>query len=310
MAVNIPNSFSFRIGSTGEDPSRVASVAWLIAAHEDSSLVDLNPNAHNVQKTLNEFVNKNSEAGVFIKDSMPKKLVPQERLNWIKDNQRQFFWIRDYIFKLKTSQSKKLISDLSPAIHKLPTSIPHHLSNREMNVALVDYWLVNSFFDMSTAVQYCKEMESGWNKHIESDKLFSWLDGADAEKKRDCFWDFLKNRIPNEINDCYKFQSHEDLLIFFDRPMFIRDTKELYSKDARKIWNQRLRREKATDEKQCNFVLPLKTISKLDRLAKKHHLTRTEIIELIINGEAEKETYIRERLSHRSLLLGLRESTE
>ena len=116
--------------------------------------------------------------------------------------------------------------------------------------------------------------------------------------------------MPNEINDYYKFQSHDDLLIFFNHPMFIRDTKELYSKDARKIWNQRLRREKATDEKQCNFVLPLKTISKLDRLAKKHHLTRTEIIELIINGEAEKETYIRERLSRRLLLLGPHGSTE
>lgn len=310
MAVNIPDSFSLRIGSTGEDPSRVATVAWLIAAHEDSSLVDLNPNAHNLQKTLNEFINKNSEAGVFIKDSMPKKLVPQERINWIKDNQRQFFWIRDYISKFETSQSKKIRSDLSPVTHTLPTSIPHYLSNRERNVALVDYWLAKSFREMTTAIQYCKEMESGWNKHIESDKLFSWLEGVDAEKKRDCFLSFLKKRIPNEINDYYKFQSHEDLLIFFDRPMFTRDTKELYSKDARKIWNQRLRREKAPDEKQRNFVLSLKTISKLDKLSKKHHLTRTEIIELIINGEAEKETYIRERLSHRNLLLGLHEPTE
>lgn len=310
MAVNIPNRFSLRIGSTGEDPSRVATVAWLIAAHEDSSLVDLNPNAHDLQKALKEFVNKNPETGVFINDSMPKKLVPQEHINWIKDNQRQFFWIRDYISKLKTSQPKKIRSDLSPVTHTLPTSIPHHLSNRERNVAFVDYWLTKSFREMITAIQYCKEMEFGWNKHIESDKLFSWLEGVDAEKKRDCFLSFLKNRIPNEINDYYKFQSHEDLLIFFDHPMFIRDTKELYSKDARKIWNQRLRREKATDEKQCNFVLPLKTISKLDRLAKKHHLTRTEIIELIINGEAEKETYIRERLSRRLLLLGPRGSTE
>ncbi|GAD21996.1 hypothetical protein [Acidovorax sp. MR-S7] len=107
MAVNIPNRFSLRIGSTGEDPSRVATVAWLIAAHEDSSLVDLNPNAHDLQKALKEFVNKNPETGVFINDSMPKKLVPQEHINWIKDNQRQFFWIRDYISKLKTSQPKK-----------------------------------------------------------------------------------------------------------------------------------------------------------------------------------------------------------
>lgn len=310
MAVNIPNSFSLRIGSTGEDPSRVATVAWLIAAHEDSSLVDLNPNAHDLQKTLNEFINKNSEAGVFIKDSMLKKLVPQERINWLKGGQRQFYWIHNYISKLKISQPKKIRNDLSLVTHMLPTCIPHHLSNRERNVALVDYWLTKSFREMATAIQYCKEMESGWNKHIESDKLFSWLDATDAEKKRDCFWSFLKNKIPNEINDCYKFQSHEDLLIFFDHPMFIRDTKELYSKDARKIWNQRLRREKATDEKQCNFVLPLKTISKLDRLAKKHHLTRTEIIELIINGEAEKETYIRERLSRRLLLLDPLGSTE
>lgn len=310
MAVNTPDSFSLRIGSTGEDPSRIASVAWLIAAHEDSSLVDLNLNAQDLQKTLKEYVNKNSKAGVFIKGSMLKMLVPQERINWIKGNQRQFYWIHDYISILKTQQPKKIRSDLSPVIHTLPTSIPHYLSNREMNVALVDYWLVYSFSDMSTAIQYCKKMESVWEKHIESDKFFSWLDGMDAENKRDCFWSFLKNRIPNETNDYQKFQSHEDLLMFFDRPMFTRDTKELYSKNARQIWNQRLRREKATDEKQCNFVLPLKTISNLDKLSKKHHLTRTEILELIINSEAEKETYIRERRSHRNLLRGLPDPTE
>lgn len=310
MAVNVPDSFSLRIGSTGEDPSRVATLAWLIAAQEDSSLVDLNPNAHDFKKTLKEYVNKNSEAGVFIKGSMLKMLVPQERINWIKDNQRQFYWIRNYISTPEISQSKKIRSDLSPVIHTLPTSMPHYLSNRERNVALVDYWLVKSFREMTTAIQYCKEMEFGWNKRIESDKLFSWLEGVDAEKKRDCFSSFLKNKIPNEINDSCKFQSHEDLLIFFDRPMFTRDTKELYSKDARKIWNQRLRREKATDEKQRNFVLSLKTISKLDKLSKKHHLTRTEILELIINSEAEKETYIRERLSRRLLLLGPLGSTE
>lgn len=308
MAVNILDSVSLRISSTGEDPSRIARVAWLIAAQEDSFFVDLNPNAHNLQEALKQFVNKNSEAGVFIKDSMLKKLVPQERINWITENQRQFHWICGYISKLKISQPKK--NDLSLVIHTLPISMPHYLSNRERNVALVDYWLAKSFREMTTAIQYCKQMEYEWNKNIESDKLFSWLEGVDAEEKRDCFLSFLKNRIPNEINDHYKFQSHEDLLIFFDRPIFIRDTKELYSKDARKIWNQRLRRKKTTDEKQRNFVLSLKTISKLDKLSKKHHLSRTEIIELIINGEAEKETYIRERLSHRNLLLRLHKPTE
>lgn len=310
MALHTPDSFSLKIDSTGENSSRIASVAWLVVAQEDSSLADLNPNAHDLKKTLKEYVNKNSKAGVFIKDSMLKMLVPQERINWIKDNQRQFYWILNYISELKKSQLKKIRSDLSLVIHTLPTSIPSYLSNRERNVALVDYWLAKSFSEMTTAIQYCKEMESEWNKHTESDKLFSWLEGMDADKKRDCFWSFLKNRIPNEINDYHKFQSHEDLFIFFDHPIFTRDTKELYSKDARKIWNQRLRREKKPDEKQRSFVLSLKTISKLDKLSKKHHLTRAEIIELIINGEAEKETYIRERLSHRNLLLGLHEPTE
>lgn len=64
------------------------------------------------------------------------------------------------------------------------------------------------------------------------------------------------------------------------------------------------------NKRQCNFVLAEKTVSKLEKLAAKHHLTRTEIIELIINAEAEKGTYIRERLSRRQLLLGSPEPTE
>ena len=135
MALHTPDSFSLKIDSTGENSSRIASVAWLVAAQEDSSLADLNPNAHDLKKTLKEYVNKNSEAGVFIKDSMLKMIVTQERINWIKDNQRQFYWILNYISELKKSQLKKIRSDLTLVKHKLPTAIPSYLSNRERNGA-------------------------------------------------------------------------------------------------------------------------------------------------------------------------------
>lgn len=296
MAVQIPDSFSSRISSNGENPSRIASVAWLIAAHEDSSLIEFNPNSHDLKRTLKEYVNKNSGSGNFINGDMLKRLIPQDRINWIQGNKRFSHWITNYITELNTPQNRKSIKDPYPIQHKLPDNVPYYLIDLDRNIAIVDYWLINSFKEMSTAARYCREMEFAWKDLTKSDELFLWADGADGERKRECFWNFLKNKKPNQINEDHKFTSHEDLLIFFDNPYFSRDTKELYSQNVRRNWNQRLRREKATDEKQCNFVLPLKTLSKLDQLAKKNNLTRTEIIEILIDSEAVHQNYISERL--------------
>jgi len=56
-------------------------------------------------------------------------------------------------------------------------------------------------------------------------------------------------------------------------------------------------------KRQCNFILSDKTNNLLDILSEKYDLSRTEIIEVLIKAEAEKETYIAEKLRKRNLLL-------
>ena len=139
-------------------------------------------------------------------------------------------------------------------------------------------------------------MQLDWQNFIKADKFFAWLNNDDSEKKRASFWVWLEFRDMKFTQSQPEFQSHEELLIFFDNPRFSDADKEVLSQNFRKIWNQQKNREELNGKKQCNFVLAEKTISNLKMLAQKHGLTRTEIIELIIDSEAKNEIYISERL--------------
>ena len=300
MALHISDSFSSIISSTGKNASRVASLAWLIAAHEDESLLDWNPNLQQFKSDLKEYMDKNTNSGIFIKDEMLKLMAPQKCIDWINNSHRQLCWIKRYISNLNEYKTNLTIFSKR---HETPRTHPHYLTQLNLNIAYVDYWMIRSFKNMSTAVESCEQMEAAWKKHIDSDKLFSWLDGVDAEEKRELFWSVIKEKLPNYINDGRNFNSHEELLIFFDNPIITKDTKELYSQKARKSWNQRVRRENEKDRKQCNFLLPIETIEKLYQLSKKHGVSRTEIIQILIDSEHKKNVHISEKLSRKIQLM-------
>lgn len=51
-----------------------------------------------------------------------------------------------------------------------------------------------------------------------------------------------------------------------------------------------------TGKKQYNFILSDKTIKRLDNLADKHNLKRTQVLDILLQMEEEKGIYIPERL--------------
>ncbi|MFV2926885.1 hypothetical protein ACNIZQ_32015, partial [Pseudomonas alloputida] len=55
-------------------------------------------------------------------------------------------------------------------------------------------------------------------------------------------------------------------------------------------------RTKETDKKQYNFILSKKTIQRLDKLAEKYDLKRTQILDILLQMEEDKGIYIPEKL--------------
>ena len=302
MPAHFGESLSPTFSYLDEIKSRRASLLWLITAQKDRALLDLNPRS---QMTALDTINKSllqMNESRLIKDKIPNMEVPAQHLDWINDSYRQFSWIVNYIANIRKSNTNQIEKNLTPIFHKTLELMPHHLLGRERSIAYVDYWIVNSFADLSTAIQHCNKMNHTWTHLTNSDRLFSWVDGVDAEDKRECFLKFLKKKHPYETSDIHKFNSHEDLLIYFDNPAIARDTKELYSQSVRKIWNQQVRRDRKKDKKQCNFELSLTTIQKLDALSKKHGLSRTEIIQTLIDSEYRNSLHISKKLDRKLLL--------
>ena len=63
----------------------------------------------------------------------------------------------------------------------------------------------------------------------------------------------------------------------------------------KKRWSQNKYRAKLTGKKQYNFILSEKAINRLDKLADKYDLRKTEVLEILLQMEEEKGIYIPER---------------
>mgnify|MGYP006983667787 FL=1 len=170
----------------------------------------------------------------------------------------------------------------------------------ERSIALIDYFLSFTNVECKERIEIAKIFLLAWEKHQEKDKEFDWFKKDNSQERIDFFWEWLKSKAPHLTNNRASFQNHDDLLSCFD--FYFNDTssKTLLIQNFKKVWNQKQSRARSKGKKQRNFVLAEKTISKLEKLAAKYQLNRTEIIEIIINAEAEKEIYMRERNSRRN----------
>jgi hypothetical protein len=231
--------------------------------------------------------------------------IPAHYLKWIDQSDRQWAWIRRYVtgsvsplgyaFDAPQTQLHWLESDF---VGKMP----HLLGGKNRSVACFDYWVSKTCFGLDGAIERSTMMRTAWESHTRSDPIFAWLDDADGERKRGFLWQWLAFQRHPITEWCSGFQSHEELLLSLDEQMAATSEMELLSIKARKAWNQRLRRENSKGKQQCNFVLSDQAVSKLKALAQKHGLTRTEIVELLIDSEAKSESYISERLKRKALL--------
>lgn len=315
MAVKFSDELSKIIG-TEIVSDRLINLVWIIAAHSD-----INFRQSNFNKFSRDHISHILNAHPVLKNSVvfcfSKELIPSSELSWINKSQRQANFIEGLLIgnwtqvNLTQYQDACLkMSQTSPISPVVSNGVPYELMGAERSIALIDYFLCFTSGGIKERIEITKNFLLAWENHQEKYKEFDWFKKDDSQERIDFFWEWLKTKAPHLTNNRASFQKHDDLLSFFDCFYDGASSKTLLIQNFKKVWNQKQLRARSKGKKQCNFVLAEKTVSKLEKLAAKHQLNRTEIIELIINAEAEKETYIRERLSHKKLLLGLPGPTE
>lgn len=210
------------------------------------------------------------------------QLIPERNLEWIKDEKRQNAFI-----------TKKL----DQAAGFSYTHNPGKLTNRELSIAAIDYFPV----DHRGKLLLVQRIKSEWELNSSTDHIFKWLDKGETVQKVQTAWEIINNKHQHLLNQHYQSREKDDLLIAFDSSTLTPSEKALLMDSIKKRWSQNKYRAKLIGKNQYNFILSDRAICRLDKLAKKHEIKRTEVLEILLKMEEENGDHILKHLNRLSI---------
>ena len=213
-------------------------------------------------------------------------LIPESYFSWLGDEFRQTEWV---LKKLMLENANGLdFSKLHPV-----------WVGREKIVAAVDCGFLSNL-DKISLVQ---RLERNWTMHIAGDRPYEWFKKKDEVERCGFFWDWAVKNYSVLSFGRPKFEGYQDVMVCFDNFLAPISEKLIILEKFKKAWSQRRYRKNLEGKRQCNLLLSEKAIKLLDKLSEKHDITRSQIVELLIKDEHEKEIYISERLGVKRKLL-------
>jgi hypothetical protein len=204
-------------------------------------------------------------------------LVPEESLNWIKNDKRQCHWITR---KIAERNGFQYITGMK------------NLNYRDLAIATIDIWNI-PITDKSLIVT---AVASEWGTQEKADKIFEWFYGPDESSKLELAREIAIKLHPLLTTYQSPWQETADMIVALDTLFPSIADKKLFIDSLKKRWSQNKYRANATEKKQCNFILTKKSIDRLQKLADKHELKRAQVLEILLQMEEEKGFYISERL--------------
>ncbi|OPK10073.1 hypothetical protein [Pseudomonas sp. VI4.1] len=216
----------------------------------------------------------------FIQSLIPqgkdRLLLPDEKLEWIKEDERQHRWLIREIEKM---------TDL-----RLPLSLVH-LTGRNRLIGMIDLWDV----DISEKASEVEHLHQDWLRHKAKDSEFEWFtDKKESEKRCVCAWEWLKKNHLSPRSRQTPISNYQELLMFFDQGDVGRHERTAILREIKRRWNRKQFDERAADKKQVNVILSKTVIAQLDALAKAHGLKRAQIIENLVRMETDAGVYLAE----------------
>lgn len=204
-------------------------------------------------------------------------LLPDESLAWIVDDERQTKWLLSY-FRDRSNFG------ISP--------VPPRLLGRNLLITSIDIWNV----DLSTKSAAVSDMAHAWNQYKQSDHLFRWFKDVDEAPRCELAWAWLMEKKAYATFGKAPISAYDGLLIFFDE-LRVSDAEKKLDVDAiKKRWAQQQYRKKLKGKKQCNLLLSNQAMANLDKLAAKYEVSRSQILEALIQFETERSTYLPEKM--------------
>lgn len=274
MAVNHNDPLTKALPEINVD-NRLINWLWFFIQHNCPTANLGEYKSHGMRDRMAYLIKTTPNLKANIEHNKNLFLIPDQKIKWITDDERQQLWINQRI-----NEQNNFIQ----------LTAPPNLTGRDYTIAFIDTWNID---------KYQKEMiisgiEHAWYLHTQSDKIFKWFDDQDNLNKTSLAWEIVQKKFPISAN-AQPIKNYKNLVILFDSTFISLPEKILTIDAIKKRWSQNRYREKQSGKKQYNFILSDKTIRRLDHLADKHDLKRTEVLEILLQMEEDKDLYIKER---------------
>lgn len=248
---------------------------WLcLNYHEKVGLDPATCNGTTMRDAIAHFLKRNTHMLKGIKREKDRFMVPDDHLKWIDGDERQYQWL---LHKIED------ITDLRRS-RGLPRGLVH-LTGRNHLIAMLDLWHV----DIADKADEITRLRKDWLRHMAGDSDFEWFeDKKEGAQRCKCAWEWLKKNRLSLLSLREPISNHQELLMFFDQAEYGPTDQKAIIKEIKQRWSKKQHGERtmAAGKKQVNVELSLTAIDLLDELAKKHDLTRPQVLERLITMES------------------------
>jgi len=211
--------------------------------------------------------------GERIQQEMDSHLLPDERLSWIMEDERQLSW---------------LLRRLRREVSYLPWRTVN-LTGRENLVARLDIWDAS----MVEKEGLIEDLRRDWVTHAARDNDFDWFRDKKTEAERCKYaWEWLEKQYLHPSHRRERIDSYLGLLKFFDRENLARAEQQDIVRKIKRRWDRLQHDVRNPDSKQVNVMLPAETINQLDQFARQRGVSRAKVVATLIAKESEMGLYL------------------
>lgn len=263
-------------------------------------------NTLDIREEMANYLTDNEDLIRKIERAQKSAFIPEHDLRWIDKSGRQPTWLL------------KQHLDTIPQ----PPQLPSHLTTRERLITLLDFcdgivprkqdtiglspqpqpdlttreslMAIVGLSDttISTKQDALKDWQAAWVQHQVDDRYFNWYSiGSEEKQKCRIAWQWYQDNHRLEASYAEAFSKPTDVLEFLDDTSFSLDEKRFHLEEIKKKFKAQQIAAKRKDKKQTNLSLSDDARKKLDFLAKRRRMTKTELIELLIENAHERDVF-------------------
>lgn len=211
-------------------------------------------------------------------------LLPKEEISWLSNEKRQ------------TNFALNRITELNDGYHLHAID---NLTGSALFITTLDTWIA----PLLQKKYILNQIKNEWGQISSSGPSFKWLDKDDPDEKLQIVWSIAKTKF-QALAFLPTPRDKEGLIANLDNAGLNFSETVLLMQSAKRRWSQNKYRAKQTGKKQYNFMLPEKSIKKLDRIAERFNLKRTEVLEILLEMEEANGTHMKERTEFKKTILG------